>query len=136
MRSKPYPIILPFVMGLCLLPSTQLVAGGAMLVERHVPLHRFFNRPNIIAFGISGVSMGADIAMTKRALEVPGTREMNPLAHASPALLGLKFAGMGAGVGISYLLHRSGHPRAARIIPLLIGLPSAAAAVHDGGIHR
>jgi hypothetical protein len=86
--------------------------------------------------GVSVIMMAADLATTKRDLEAPGTREFNPLTQSPAARFSLKFAGFGAGLGISYILHRSGHHKAERIVPLLFGIPSGVAAAHNVGIHR
>jgi len=34
------------------------------------------------------------------------------------------------------MMHRSGHHRAERAIPIIFGLPSGIAAAHNFGIHR
>ena len=80
--------------------------------------------------------MAADLITTHQALKVPGAREANPLAQSEGARFALKFAGLGAGMGISYALRRSGHYKAAQFVPILIGIPSFAAAIHNSRIHR
>jgi len=42
----------------------------------------------------------------------------------------------GAGLGIAYVMHRSGHYKAERVIPMIFGVPSGLAALHNSGIHR
>ena len=80
--------------------------------------------------------MAADIITTQQALQVPGTREANPLGQSGGARYALKFAGFGAGIGISYALHRTGHYKAARIVPMIIGVPFLAAALHNASIRK
>jgi hypothetical protein len=107
-----------------------------MVVEGPSPVHRFFDAKNIGLQSLNILVMAADIASTKRALQVQGTSEMNPLSGSQGGLLALKIAGVGAGMGIAYMMHRSGHHKVERVIPLISGAPSALAAVHNAGIHR
>jgi hypothetical protein len=78
----------------------------------------------------------ADVLTSLRALQVPGTREANPMARGQAALISLKIGGAGAGLGIAYAMHMTGHHKAERIVPLIFGIPSGIAAVHNAGIHR
>jgi hypothetical protein len=136
MTSKQRAFALIIAIGLCLIRSSaKAAAANPMIVEPPVPMHRFFDAKNIALLAANAVMMAADVASTNRALQVPGTREMNPLAGSQEALLSLKIAGVGAGLGIAYMLHRTGHHRAERVIPLLFGVPSAVAAAHNSRIH-
>ena len=45
--------------------------------------------------------------------------------------IGLKVGGEAAAILVSYGLHRTGHHRAERIVPMLLGGPSWIAAVHN-----
>jgi hypothetical protein len=107
-----------------------------MIVENPVPVHRFLDAKNLALLGASVLCMAADVASTQKALQVPGTREMNPLAQSQGALISLKVAGVGSGLVIAYMMHRTGHHKAERVIPLLFGAPSAIAAAHNAGIHQ
>ena len=49
--------------------------------------------------------------------------------------IAMKTATVGAGIGIAYMLHKSGHHKAERLVPLFMGVPSAIAATHNAGIH-
>ena len=138
MRYKPSAVIMLLVSGMSVI-SPSLVAGGASgLVEAPVPApsHKFFNRANLALFGISALIMVADVSTTRRALQTPGTRELNPLAQSPTQLDVLKFAGLGAGFGIAYMLHRQGHCKAERFVPVLVALPSAAAALRSATLGR
>ena len=133
-------------MGGCLLPGFVLAATPAaaappaaspMFVERRsAPVHRFLDARNLSLQSVSLVMLAADVASTHRALRVPGTHEINPLSGSEGSLISLKLAGAGAGQGISYLLHRTGHHSAERLVPALLGIPSGIAAAHNAGIHR
>ncbi len=121
------------------LPVTSSAWAGGGFVSSQPPappVRKFFNRQNITLLGVSALVMTTDIATTRRALQVPGSREMNPLAQSPVALDTLKIAGFGAGLGISYLMHRTGHYKAERFALMLVAAPSAIAAVHNGGIQR
>lgn len=136
MTSNQRVFTLVLAMGLCLIPSSATAAAAnPMIVERPVPVHRFLDAKNLTLLAANALIMAADVASTHQALQVPGAREMNPLAQSQGALISLKVAGVGAGLGIAYLMHRSGHHRAERVIPLLFGVPSALAAAHNSGMH-
>ena len=107
-----------------------------MLVERPAPVHRFLEAKNVALLSVSAIIMAADVASTRRALLAPGAQEANPLMQSQGAEIALKFAAVGAGVGLSYLMHKSGHHKAERLIPLFLGVPSGIAAVHNARIHQ
>ena len=154
MKSNKRAITLLLAMGLCLIPSSTLAADPAVadpaaaasaapaspvlraVVRQPAPVHKFLDGPNVLVFGISAGMMAADLATTKQALQVPGSREMNPLAKSPASLSALKFAAFGAGLGVSYMMHKTGHHKAERIVPLILGVPSVMAAAHNAGIHH
>jgi hypothetical protein len=107
-----------------------------MIVEPSAPTHHFFDAKNLCLQSISIIALAADVASTHQALKVPGTRELNPLSRSQGTLISLKIAGAGAGIGIAYIMHRSGHYKAERMVPVIFGVPSALAATHNYGIHR
>jgi hypothetical protein len=135
MQSHRKAFVLLVVLGLW--PARASAAAGAnpMIVEQPPPVHRFFDAKNIALQSINAIMLGADVVSTKRALQVPGSREANPLAQSQAILLTLKFAGVGAGWGIAYAMHKGGHHRAERLIPVIFGAPSAASSLHNYGIH-
>ena len=140
MTSYKQASILFLALGIGLIPSAASAAGPAganpMVVEPRAPVHHFLDAKNIAMQSITAIILGADVATTNRALQVPGTREANPLAQSQAALIALKIGGVGAGWGIAYLMHKSGHHRAERIIPLIFAAPSGIAAIHNAGIHN
>ncbi len=136
MRSYQRTITLLLAMGLCLVPSLALAAANPVLVERPAPTHKFLDGPNVMMQALSGAMMAADVATTNRALEVPGTRELNPLAQSPASRYALKFVGFGVGLGLSYAMHKTGHHKAERFMPLLFGVPSVVMAAHNAGIHN
>jgi hypothetical protein len=135
MKKNYRAIILILLLGFSLFPSSGRAGANAMLVQPTPPKHHFFDAKNLCLQSISIIALAADVASTKQALQVPGAREMNPLAGSQGALISLKIAGAGAGLGIAYAMHRTGHHRAERMIPMIFGIPSAFAAVHNSGIH-
>jgi len=135
MMSYRRALILVLSMGLYLFPSSAKAGANPMLVESPPPVHRFLDAKNLGLQSLNALLMAADLASTRHALQVPGTREMNPLSRSQGAMIALKVAGAGAGLGIAYLMHRSGHHKAERVIPLILGVPSALAAAHNAGIH-
>jgi hypothetical protein len=136
MTSHKRALILVLAVGLGLLPASAAAAGAnPMIVEPTAPVHRFLDGKNIGLQSVGILLMALDVASTQRALQVPGTHEANPLAQSQGALISLKVAGAGAGLGIAYFLHRTGHHRAERLVPVILGMPSGVAAVHNFGIH-
>jgi len=136
MKLRKRPRILILAIGICLLPLPATAGGNGMLLESPAPVHKFLDGKNLGLQSINILIMAADIAATKRAVQVPGAREMNPLVGNQGAMIALKIAGVGAGFGMAYMMHKSGHHKLERAIPLIFGAPSAVAALHNSGIHR
>jgi len=136
MAYKLWSFIAALAIGICMIPHSVKAGGSPMIVERPAPVHRFFDSKNLGLQSLCILAMAADFASTRRALQIPGTTEMNPVATSPGSMLALKIAGAGAGLGLAYMMHRTGHHKAERVIPVIFGAPSAAAAVHNVGIHR
>ena len=136
MASSPRSSVLAVIFVLCLVPAWVMAGADPAVVRAPAPVHHFLDAKNIALFSVNAIVMGADIATTQRALAVPGAREANPLMSSQAAIIPLKVASVGAGLGLAYMMHRSGHHKAERIIPLILGVPSALAAVHNAGIHQ
>ena len=136
MTSVNPPYILLLTIEMCFLSLAAAAGDKPKPVQRAAPVHKFLDAKNIGLQCANVLVMAADQASSRRALQVPGTSELNPLARSQGALLGLKVAGMGAGLGMAYVMHRTGHHKLERIVPVVFGAPSAVAAVHNAGIHR
>jgi hypothetical protein len=137
MKSKRHAIVLFFALIVTLFTSTDLAASPAPLIQPPQEQRpKFFTHQRIVLLSVGAAMMAADIITTQRALEVPGTHEMNPLGQSEAARYALKFAGVGAGTDISYALHHTGHYKAARIVTMFIGAPSLAAALHNTTIRK
>lgn len=137
MRAKTFIIALLVAPMMFSFISIGLPAGPPVMTQP-LPVHapKFFSKTRIIALSFGAAMMTADVLSTREALKVPGAHEANPLGQSAGARYALKFAGMGAGIGISYALNRTGHYKAARVVPMIIGIPSVAAAIHNAGIHK
>ncbi len=136
MMSYRRAFILVLTTGVGLIPWSATAGANPMLVESPAPVHHFLDAKNLGLQSLNALIMAADLASTRRALQVPGTRELNPLSRSQGTTIALKIAGAGAGLGIAYMMHRTGHHKAERIIPLILGVPSALAAAHNAGIHQ
>jgi hypothetical protein len=134
MRTGKFAFALIFALSFS--TSIARAAGSPVIVQSPSLPPKFFTRTRIFTLSVGAAMMAADIITTHQALQVPGAREANPLGQSEGARYALKFAGFGAGVGISYALHRTGHYKAARWVPMIIGVPSFAAAIHNSGIHK
>lgn len=112
---------------------TQLVAS------RETPSpHRFWDRENSILFATSAAFGAADFVVTRDNLR-RGGQELNPVTRlfsgTTPGLA-VNFAGETAGVlGVSYVLHRTGHHKMERMVSML-NIGSSAAAVTFDLAHR
>ncbi|MGO8813094.1 MAG: hypothetical protein ACLQVG_00310 [Terriglobia bacterium] len=136
MTSKKQPFVLVLIIGLGLIPSSASGGASPMLVEPAARAHHFFDAKNLCLQSLSVIALAADVASTRQALKAPGAREMNPFAGSQTALISLKIAGAGASLGIAYMMHHTGHYKAERVVPVIFGMPSALAAVHNFGIKR
>jgi len=136
MVVRRWASFLIIAVGITFLPRPTVAGGDPAVVRSPTPVHRFLDAPNVVLQAVNITLLAADIASTNRALRVPGTREANPLAQSSAALVALKVAAVTGGIGIAYLLHQSGHHKAERVVPVLLSLPSGFAAIHNAGIHR
>jgi hypothetical protein len=122
--------------GLCLIPRYATARGSPALLETPAPTHRFLDGKTVALQAFSIALMAADVASTTRALQAPGTREANPLLQSSAALVSFKVGAAATGLTVAYALHRTGHHRAERLIPLVFGIPSGIAAAHNFGTRR
>ena len=120
---------------LCLIPSSTVAGADPAVIEPPAQVHRFLDRENVAVYTLNAIAMSADIVTTRRALQVPGAYEANPLMKSQGAAIALKAASFGAALSVAYMLHKSGHHKAERIVPTLFGIPSVAAAMHNAGIH-
>jgi len=128
-------LLFGIILTACVFPASLLAADPAVIQRPPVQKHRFFDARNVGVMSISAIIMAADISTTRSALKVPGTHEANPLMRNQGAAIAMKTATVGAGIGIAYMLHKSGHHKAERLVPLFMGVPSAIAAAHNAGIH-
>ncbi len=126
---------LAMAMGLCLVPWSAMAGADPAVIEPPTQVHRFLDRQNVTLDTLHAFVLAADIATTRRALQVPGAYEANPLMKSQGVSIALKAASFGAGLGVAYMLHKSGHHKAERLVPTLFGIPSAVAAAHNAGIH-
>ena len=136
MATKHKSLILAMVLGICLISSMPMAGADPAVVQPpSSPRHRFFDAENITLLSINAAIMAADIATTRRALQTPGAYEANPLMRNQGMAIAMKAMSVGAGMGVAYVLHKSGHHRAERLIPIFVGVPSAIAAAHNATIH-
>jgi hypothetical protein len=125
------------------LASYKVQAAQAMVSsEAYLPeapsQHRFLDGKNRFLFSTVAMFSGADFAVTHMNL-ANGGRELNPMVRpftGSTGALAVNFAGQTAGVvAVSYLLHKSGHHRLERMVPVA-NIASSAFAVAYGLSHR
>ena len=81
-----------------------------------VPVHRFWDRTNILLFSGVAVVRGMDYASTRN-FQARGRQEIllsDEVVNNSAGFAALEAAGTMTSVGISYILHRTGHHRLER----------------------
>jgi hypothetical protein len=102
------------------------------------PSHRFWDRENSALFATSAAFSTADFFVTRSNLQ-SGGQELNPVTSMfgrSSAGLAVNFVGENVGmIGISYLLHKTGHHKLERAVSM-VNIGSSATAVTFGLTHR
>jgi hypothetical protein len=100
--------------------------------------HKFRDRQNRILFSVMASTIVTDFTVTHANLQ-NGGRELNPVTRVfsgSTASLAVNFAGEAVGtIGLSYYLHRTGHHRLERLLPVMESGASMAAVTY-GLTHR
>lgn len=98
-------------------PATTISADseitGNRSADSEASPHRFWDRTNIVLFSGIAISRGLDYASTRN-MQARGREEMlipDGVVNNSAGFASLEAAGAATSVGISYLLHRSGHHR-------------------------
>jgi hypothetical protein len=77
----------------------------------HPVIHRFWDRTNILLFTGVGITRGMDYASTRN-FQARGRDEIlipDDVVNNSAGFASLEAAGTATSIGISYLLHRTGH---------------------------
>ena len=80
------------------------------------PVHRFWDRTNLGLFGGIAVTRGFDYASTRN-MQRRGREEIllpDDVVNSTPGFAALEAAATGTSIGLSYLLHRTGHHRLER----------------------
>lgn len=120
-----------------------LPGGMAPVVMVTIPTpakttHPFWDRQNRTLFAVNGVMAGADFFVTRRNLGNKG-KELNPVARmfsgSTPALATNFALETGGVIGISYLLHKTGHHKLERVTSY-VNLGASAFAVSYGLAHH
>jgi hypothetical protein len=84
--------------------------------EAPAPLHRFWDRENLWLFSGIAVMRGMDYASTRN-FEARGRQEIllsDEVVNNSAAFASLEAAGTMTSIGVSYILHRTGHHKLER----------------------
>lgn len=93
--------------------------------------HRFWDRTNVLLFSGIAASRGLDYASTRN-MQARGREEIlipDDVVNNSAGFAGLEAASAATSVGISYVLHRSGHHRLERWLSIAhIGITGFGAA--------
>jgi hypothetical protein len=99
--------------------STQTAApspSSAANIDVHPVVHRFWDRTNILLFTGIGITRGMDYASTRN-FQARGRDEIlipDDVVNNSAGFASLEAAGTATSIGISYLLHRTGHHKLER----------------------
>ena len=119
-------------------PAAQPIISSESYLPEAPSQHSFWDGKNRFLFSTVAMFSGADFAVTHMNL-ANGGRELNPMVRpftGSTGALAVNFAGQTAGiVGVSYLLHKSGHHKLERMVPVA-NIASSAFAVAYGLSHR
>lgn len=110
--------------------SVLLVLCSSLLAQPDAP-SRLWTRENKTTFAVGGALVIADSITTQNILN-HGGRETNPLArplvkHGWPGQIAASSIGFFGSLGLSYALYRTGHPKLASWVPvILVGVEAAA----------
>lgn len=120
------------------IPTSQAIISSGSYLPDAPSQHHFWDGKNRFLFTTVAMFSGADFAVTHMNL-ANGGRELNPMVRpftGSTPALAANFVGQTAGiVGVSYLLHKSGHHKLERMVPVA-NIASSAFAVAYGLSHR
>ena len=122
------------VMPAAVLPESPVVKQAIVLPE--APSHRFFDRTNLWLHLGAVAGETADMITTRRVIQLGG-REGDPLARPfvragiGGQLVGTYALGEGSSLLASYLLHRSGHHRLERFVPIAVSIVESLAAASN-----
>ena len=109
------------------------------LPEAPRPTHTFLDRQNLSFWAAAAALQTADLITTRQILD-RGGRESNPVAkpfvnHGTAAQAASTYLlGTGGTIAAAYLLHRSGHHRLERWLPLCVGAVEAWATASNGSV--
>ncbi len=94
--------------------------SGVRNSDSLVPTHHFFDRNNILLFSGIAVVRVLDYTSTRNMLARGREEELIPddVVYNSAGFASLEAAGAATSVGISYLLHRTGHHKLERWISI------------------
>ena len=112
-------------------PSSESGSMAFVTPNSMARAHKFWDKENGFLFGASAALSAADFAVTRANLQ-SGGRDLNPVVRffgpSTPGLV-VNFAGETAAVmGVSYLLHRTGHHKLERLFTM-VNIGSSAGAV-------
>lgn len=98
------------------------VANAETLAFPDAPSHSFLNQTSISIFAADGLSKALDGFTTSRAIS-NGATERNPIARpfvqgtaGQAVFFGLSWAG---DLGLAYILHKTGHHKLEKILPII-----------------
>lgn len=113
-----------------------IAAQPATLPE--APSHRFWDRENSVLFATSAAFSTADFFVTRANLQ-NGGQELNPITRvfgSTTTGLAVNFVGENVAViGISYMLHKTGHHKLERAVSM-VNIGASTTAVTYGLTHR
>jgi len=97
-------------------PRTDAQPASGVIVDYAAPVHRFWDRKNILLFSGVAVFRGLDYASTRNFQRRGRTEILIPddVANNSAGFASLEAAATMTSVGISYIFHRTGHHKMER----------------------
>lgn len=106
------------------MPDSSPSATPPVIVEPapkpEIPVHHFWDRTNVLLFSGAAVFRGLDYASTRN-MQARGREEIllpDDVVNNSAGFAGLEAAASATSVGLSYLMHRSGHHKLERWVSI------------------
>jgi hypothetical protein len=112
----------------------KVVGNGTFDVGRE-PAHRFFDKTDVLLMTVSLLGQSADMITTQR-FHSHGFQEADPFARPFVdagwgGQIGLAAINNGLEIGVMYALHKMGHHRVERLVPLVVGAEGAFSGYHN-----
>ena len=90
--------------------------------KRAIPQHHFIDKTNLALFSADFLVRSLDAESTRRFMDAPCRcfveKDIGSIADSGPRMYSYSLGIAGVAVGVAYVLHRTGHHRLERFVPV------------------